>query len=160
MTRARAIVLVAMLLAGPGCSSILSPGGHCEGAYGLEACVPSLEFPPGADIVVTIENRSSSLVRLDACSIQLIGRPDPAIPFAPAYDPARRCARDATFDELLAVSMPVASGEQLQLDLRIPPGLFQGQYRYHFWFLGEAGELLLPEPLATAIFDVFPSADS
>lgn len=118
------------------------------------------EYRPGTVIAFTITNQTAAPLRYDWCSVQLASRNSPEAPFEERYLPSRRCGFGAGVDEVLEKMVALQPGESVRDSVPINGAANQAQYRIQVWLVGDNG---LPEPgnpIASNVFDVFPSASS
>ena len=99
-------------------------------------------------------------MRYDWCSVELVNRRSGDVDFTARYLPARRCGVGAGATEVVQHMVVLAPGENVRDSVSVSGAANQAQYRLHVWIVDENG---IPEggnPVASNVFDVFPSAQA
>jgi hypothetical protein len=157
-----ALAALAALLAAA-CSESLTGSGPrslCDLVQGAEICAARSEYRPGDDVTITIQNRGTETIRVDACSIKIVGKTTEKAVFAEDYAPNILCGVDWTIEDVVANTVEIAPGGSVTESRQIQVFAFQGYYRVNVWLVDETGARIAPVPAHSGIFEVYPSAGS
>lgn len=156
--RRRLFIPSLLVLVGCGAFATGPDVGPCATNQGIEICVDRSSYPPGASVNLTMMNRGTRTVFEDFCSVKVVGKTDPSVPFEDRYDPTLSCGIDVTPEEIIARMVELAPGASIQEQHRLPTFAFQGLYRVNVWFLDENGDRISMSPFVTGTFLVIPTA--
>jgi hypothetical protein len=131
---------------------------NCDRCDEMRVLTDRPEYRPGSTIVFTISNRTADDLRYDWCSVTLSSRTSPDVDFPVTYQPARRCGFGAGPEKVLERMVVVAPGESVRDSVTVSGAANQSQYQVHVWLLDANGVPETGNPVASNIFDVFPSA--
>jgi hypothetical protein len=161
--RHRIVLTVLAALPGVACSeSLTGSGPHslCALVQGAEVCAARSEYRPGDVVTITIHNRGTETLRVDACSIKVVGKTTEKAVFAEDYAPNIQCGVDWTIADILENMVEIAPGESVTESTKIQVFAFQGYYRVNVWLVDETGMRTAAVPAYSGTFEVYPSAGS
>jgi len=157
------VLTVFAALLGVACSGSLTGSGPrslCATVQGAEICADRSEYRPGDVVSITIHNRGTETIRVDACSIKIVGKTTEEAAFAEDYAPNIQCGVDWTIADILENMVEVLPGESITESRQIQVFAFQGYYRVNVWLVDDSGARTAAVPAHSGTFEVYPSARS
>ena len=158
MTDAFRLASIAAVLSLVACGDKGITAPSCDRCDEMRVVTDRPEYRPGSNIVFTISNRTTADLRYDWCSVTLASRTSTDVDFDVTYRPSRRCGFGAGPAEVVQHMVVLAPGESVRDSVTVTGAANQSQYRLHVWLVDANGLPELGNPVASNIFDVYPSA--
>ena len=141
------------------CASAVAPTAPCAARDAISVCIDGQEFRLYSTIRFEIVNGTSEVVFEDTCARHLASRTDSSRPFDIRYKPSRNCGVDPSPELILEHRVRIGPGESIVDSILVGGFAIQGQYRIQVWLADTGGEFLPGVPFASAVFEIFPSAN-